>query len=290
MLKILNKRFPVFIPNKIQWMIIIGIALFIYSFLAIFNPFNIAERTIYPMYIVGAWIALVTFLCTSFYFFILRKWVIFRLVREENWKLWHEIVWVVFLLILISIGDHIVSLYTVKAEFFIERGPWLSFGLSTYYTVMIGLFPSVLVLIYLESKEREFYQAMSAGLKPRTNENPVNNVSISIVSGTEELKFNSTALIYIKAEGNYLDFYLENETQVEKHVVRNTLSNIAEILQQEKTNCLRTHRSYLVNLDKIESVKGNSQGYVLTLKNHEGVIPVSRKSIPEFNRVMNDNN
>ena len=53
----------------------------------------------------------------------------------------------------------------------------------------------------------------------------------------------------------------------------------------------KVHRSYLVNLQAIESIMGNAQGYALRLKNYsEGTIPVSRSTIQEFNRIYSNLN
>lgn len=48
----------------------------------------------------------------------------------------------------------------------------------------------------------------------------------------------------------------------------------------------KVHRSYIVNLQAIESISGNAQGYVLCIKHFsEGSIPVSRSTIEAFNQV-----
>ena len=44
----------------------------------------------------------------------------------------------------------------------------------------------------------------------------------------------------------------------------------------------RCHRAYIVNLDKIEQVEGNAQGYKLKLQGTEDLIPVSRNLNSEF--------
>jgi DNA-binding LytR/AlgR family response regulator len=48
----------------------------------------------------------------------------------------------------------------------------------------------------------------------------------------------------------------------------------------------KTHRSYLVNLNYVEHVTGNAQGYKLHLNSHEEKIPVARNSIKNFEEKM----
>jgi DNA-binding LytR/AlgR family response regulator len=44
----------------------------------------------------------------------------------------------------------------------------------------------------------------------------------------------------------------------------------------------RCHRAFIVNLDKIEQVEGNAQGYKIKLQGAENLIPVSRNLNREF--------
>ncbi|WP_366512832.1 LytTR family transcriptional regulator DNA-binding domain-containing protein [Kordia sp.] len=59
-----------------------------------------------------------------------------------------------------------------------------------------------------------------------------------------------------------------------------------EIRLQEFSNIYKTHRSYLVNLDKIISCSGNAQGYQLSLENYTNTVPVSRSKLKAFNMLF----
>ncbi len=48
-------------------------------------------------------------------------------------------------------------------------------------------------------------------------------------------------------------------------------------------NIFRCHRAYLVNMFKIEKVTGNSQGYLLSFRESDLKVPVSRKQTNSFN-------
>jgi len=72
-----------------------------------------------------------------------------------------------------------------------------------------------------------------------------------------------------------------------KLLKRMTLKEFEEQFKFFYPYVFKVHRSYLVNLQTIESISGNAQGYVLRLKNFsEATIPVSRSKIQEFNRVF----
>ena len=44
----------------------------------------------------------------------------------------------------------------------------------------------------------------------------------------------------------------------------------------------RCHRAYIINLDKVEQVEGNAQGYKLKVRGTEERVPVSRSLNKEF--------
>jgi DNA-binding LytR/AlgR family response regulator len=69
-------------------------------------------------------------------------------------------------------------------------------------------------------------------------------------------------------------FYLENGHQPRRTVLRNSLTNLEVILAG--AGLIRCHRSYLVNLRRVERVSGNAQGYRLHFIGLESSVPVAR--------------
>ncbi|NRA11079.1 MAG: LytTR family transcriptional regulator, partial [Crocinitomicaceae bacterium] len=58
-------------------------------------------------------------------------------------------------------------------------------------------------------------------------------------------------------------------------------------ISKSELNVMKTHRSYVVNLDAVEDVQGNAQGYVLSLTNTDERVPVARNHVNDFNLLMN---
>ena len=91
-------------------------------------------------------------------------------------------------------------------------------------------------------------------------------------------------IIYFEAFGNYINIvYFDNG--VKKITVRETITNIEQKVNELEV-IYRTHRSFLVNLEKIEKITGDSQGLKLHLKFIDKVIPVSRNKIKEFRQMV----
>ena len=84
-----------------------------------------------------------------------------------------------------------------------------------------------------------------------------------------------------KAEGNYVQLFLNSENGIKSHLKRMTIKEL-EIQLREFDHIVKTHRSYLVNVSCIQKLSGNAQGYKLKIIGMSTTIPVSRKMIPAF--------
>jgi DNA-binding LytR/AlgR family response regulator len=89
-------------------------------------------------------------------------------------------------------------------------------------------------------------------------------------------------LLFAKADGNYIELTKSNGNQITTEVKRISLTQF-ETQIKDYPHFFRCHRTYLVNMFKIEKVTGNSQGYLLSFNETNIKIPVSRKQIDSFN-------
>lgn len=104
-------------------------------------------------------------------------------------------------------------------------------------------------------------------LKLAEQKNPViqksNRNAIFIKDRNKYKKIEMKDILWIKADGNYLEVHAQNGI----HLIRATLSNFTDKLNN---NFIRTHKSYIVNVDYITKVEGNR----IALNTEK--IPVSR--------------
>lgn len=89
-------------------------------------------------------------------------------------------------------------------------------------------------------------------------------------------------LLFVKADGNYIELTKTNGNQITTEVKRISLTQF-EAQITDYPNFFRCHRTYLVNMFKVEKVSGNSQGYLLSFHETTIKVPVSRKQIESFN-------
>jgi DNA-binding LytR/AlgR family response regulator len=101
------------------------------------------------------------------------------------------------------------------------------------------------------------------------------STSITVYSDTSEiLKFAMQDLLYIEANDNYSTFHWKNGGQVEKKMLRINLKNVEK--QLNNSFAIRCHRSYIVNINAIDTVSGNTNGYKLSMMRGGLSIPLSR--------------
>lgn len=110
-----------------------------------------------------------------------------------------------------------------------------------------------------------------------------NSVSGIILHGSsnESLSLNLTQLLVIKGQQNYSEVIYLSQQAIKRKLLRITLAALQEKLSS--TSVIRCHRSYLVNLQNVDSINGNAQGYQLMLHQDLLTAPVSRSYIPTFN-------
>ncbi|MFD1872121.1 LytR/AlgR family response regulator transcription factor [Hymenobacter bucti] len=107
---------------------------------------------------------------------------------------------------------------------------------------------------------------------PPRQPKPLAAADLFVKVGTRTIKVNFNDVLYIEALSTYSVLVMPTH----KHIVYLTLKSLAERLPFD--NFLRVHRSYIVNMQRIEAV----EDYMLKLGQHE--VPVGKSYQEEFLR------
>ncbi|PKP12531.1 MAG: DNA-binding response regulator [Bacteroidetes bacterium HGW-Bacteroidetes-3] len=90
-------------------------------------------------------------------------------------------------------------------------------------------------------------------------------------------KICSNDILFIEAYGDYVKIYVED-----KYILtNNTFANILELLPKNKF--MRSHKSFAINLEKINTIQGNR----IAINKH--LIPIGQKFKVEFLKSLNHN-
>lgn len=261
------------IPSMIQGSVIGGLVVFF--ILLAFKPFGISQST--DSLKISALFGTISMVVALIYDLSLR--FIFRLKKDRpNWTFWKWAVSVVGLILCIALANYSVS------YFFYSSGVsslWV-FANVLYGTFLIAIFPVALFGAVNLIRNLKANQKIAQEIHPTPLQNPASDFrDLPIHQSDKAFRVAVEQILFIEAQQNYVRLYLLTEEGLQKEMIRNTLARVEAVLQDSPIK--RSHRSYLVNTQKVVAVSGNAQGLKLHLQGLAALeVPVSRKYIPDF--------
>lgn len=274
--KYLREPYPFLYRNKQQLLLVLAIiSVFSFVFSYAFEPFevNTTEHKIPHVWILI--IHAVLPIPILFLYFLIVSW---RVKDDSRWTIGKEMFHLSSMLVFIGIGS-----FLVRDIIYENPNNW---SFRYFYeeirnSVLVGV---LLLAIVLPLNLQRLIQKHAKSLKKLSfsaQEEAIKSHIIKIEVGNEHLQFNVHDFLFAKVESNYTEIFLNVRHEVTKTLVRITLKEL-ETRLQEFQNIYKSHRSYLINLDKIISCTGNAQGYQLALQNYSETVPVSRSKLKEF--------
>lgn len=279
MWQLLNQPYPCEEPVRRRWLKAFWIGAFVGLFLLIFQPFGlIVWKTPYKIAkILG--FGLISFLVTAG-INLTMPFLFPKYFSNERWTVGREILWITVHISLIGLTNFFYLQWLIGTSIYM---PDLA-GMIVV-TFIIGLFPSAAsVMVNYIIRLRKYSQAASElpvreHPENRISEKPGDDVLITLTAENEKDRLSIPApdLLYIESSDNYSTVVYLNDGQVVKTLLRSSLSRLETQLVRNNSTIVRCHRSFVVNLENVEKVTGNAQGYKLHLQNGLFQLPVARK-------------
>ena len=251
----------------------IGSGLFVALFLFVFQPFGTKVTPGAEMKYLGvcAQCGLVTAALTLFFNGFTRHFS--SLFDDEHWVVWREIAFNLFFISCIGFGNLLLA-------HFLWQVPLTGSNFCGWQglTFAVGLFPTIVGALFGQMKMSRKYIAEAAQIAPKPH--PVHDadetwVTLEGENQNEQLRLQPSHIAYIAAADNYVRvFYLE-KGQVKNLMLRATMKKMEDAVARQPF-LFRCHRTFLVNMELVQKVSGNAQGYRLHLDGIEETIPVSR--------------
>jgi hypothetical protein len=285
--------YPAYTNAKKQITICALAGLAVFFTLFFIEPFGIDQFSVVDKLNYSALYASIAFVISCFYIVICPA-CFPKLFGEQHWVVYKEVLTIAVILITISfvnlITHHILENYplTIQTTF-----------LSLSYTLPISAFPVTLTILVKQRILQQKYMQQSLKLNQAIQLNAdknfaqnetdcnsaLNNIPYApqgccklVLTGTNEaevIELEERSLLFIKSEDNYAKVYYQHADKVQSIMLRNTLKNLE--IKTENFSCIkRCHRGYIVNLARLESVQGDSQGLKLKLDTIEAPIPVGK--------------
>ncbi len=262
------------------------VAVFVFLFLSFFQPFGLGAETLDELLKVTATYGLITFATIVLGTIGMRR-LFPKYFQESHWVFGRELLITLTNFFLIGVFNTLYSDYMFSIGLTL-RG----FLIFQLYTLGVGFFPIIFFMMLkythlLRSNTQAANELSGSISKP--SQTPVSDLGSKIRIHSElkkdDLEINEKELVYAETADNYVAVYHLQEGKVQKSVVRSTLGR----LETDVADCprlVRCHRAFLVNLDFLESFKGNAQGLQLRLKHSPNEIPVSRNLVAKIKNLL----
>ena len=276
MLKALfDKPFPYYESSSRRVKSALFSGFLVFVFLFIFRPFNLYRfENLFALQITAGY-GIVTCIMVLLNVFLLTK-LFPKFFRENGWSVGREILFIMWIIFTIGLANAFYSGFVFTDTLSVEY-----VAMFQVFTILVAILPVSINVIVMQSllnhRNAKSAEEISKHMhhKKRLESAPDAMVTLKSDNKNEELQIPAKSLLYITSADNYISVtYLEQGKEAHK-LLRSTLKNAKEDLRTY-TAFYRCHRAWIVNLDRVISVSGNSQGYRLVLDSSDTVIPVSR--------------
>ena len=291
MMPTIEREIPKFIVSRRYISVLIAfILLFSALFLVIYKPFSMA-----------VWFGTSQTLNFSFtILFYLSSTVVLILSRTLMYTVYNRLdVTVMTYLWWIMAENLVISLiYTlITINFFPMPGittPTLATRALLCVTIILAL-PNAFVLFYAaycakceelevsqyqyKQLEKEYRQLTNRqqdllATTPQKKDTP-KMINLHDNNGTLRLSINTDALYYLESEDNYIKVYYKHQERILSYMLRSRTRSVEESLKD--TSMVRCHRSYIVNINKIQFMEEDKRMHYITLNDKSiARIPVSK--------------
>ena len=199
------------------------------------------------------------------------QFVLRRVFGLQKFKVYSLVLWGIVDLLLIAFAMYIAfgpELHTLK-EKFLEYLITLKFvGL-----IIAGPYTAFIWYLWLRQKIASIKVAQNNTLASPSNSG---DQLLTIMGENEKviLAIKYQQLLFVKSAGNYLELYYLKGEKMAKELVRERLKELEKKIGA--TNVVKVHRSYLVNVRHISSLKKTRKSYELMVQHiPDIIIPVS---------------
>lgn len=264
-----NKPYFLIDNVRVKLSMVIGVGVFTFLFLLIFQPYGTAVVINTNVLLIAGYGVFVSLsLCISY--FLLP--VIFpHYFSIRSWTIKKEAIFLLVSFLIISISN-----YFYHNAFIAQYLPDFSFFKFVFYVISIGVFPVFFLIFMIERYLYKKHNAQPTNIIEKVRKEKKEYVTIPSDSlKVKPLVLDVDDLLFAQSNNNYTTVVFLQDNKVKQELMRITLKKVNEILEPY-SQFIRCHRSFLVNKNEIEHVKGNARLLQVHLKYVKDVIPVSR--------------
>ena len=248
--------------------------------LFLIRPFGLDEATATTILGFGVAVFLSALLNIIGTLFVFR-----RFINEEKWNVWKEVARVLIYLSLNVLAILLVANHTLP----IQLDSIMVFKFIGF-TILFAIIPisirTIGVKNWLLKQQLKEAQELANVIEENSPENnSFDEIVLKSNIVNDAVATNSKDLLFIEAEKNYVTIVVNKDGKIHKTLLRLSLVKAQEQITSDAI--IRSHRSFLVNINAVSKVIGNSQGLKLVLSDELTPVPVSRSHKEEVVKKIN---
>ncbi len=254
--------FPLLVNNKERWQFVISNGLFVILFINIYAPFNMTEWPGESLFI--QIVGLSAYGIVGVVVLVISQFLLRPLFKLKSFNLGGYILWFLFEL----------TLLTTIMTFLFSEWPtipliqeWVITLKYTFSTALISYFSCLIILRLFQKSETISNEIIDT--------EPQETLTFKHENGKTGLVIRYDDFLYLKSADNYVEVHFLLNGVESSELIRNNLKWFENNLCND--SIIRTHRSYILNTQKIQKVSRSKGGYKIRINQHSFGVSESYK-------------
>ncbi len=253
---------------RYKWVLSLAYGIFLFLFLVAFLPFGVDNYNPQHEYTVNFLLELSVFIPVIILVCLLNELgikVIFKKYKGYPfvfvWTLWSFIL----------LGTAIFITYNYLGGWHDWR--WSSFPGFVLNTSTVLIFPAAGVFFYFRFRKlKQNYDAVLTNFGGGIDEKLM--IYFEGEGAKDKISIAVSDFVFAQSQDNYIEIHYLKNNIFSKYLIRSSLSALENQLQHGFL--VRCHRSFLINLYNVKSIKGNRNDLKINMAYSDVIIPVSR--------------
>lgn len=270
----LKKPYPFNDDLKRNAKLIFFISVSIFAFLLLFQPLDISILPNRDKIYLVIGLGVITFLSLSLNLLVIPS-MFPKIFLHREWIIWKEIIWNLWMLFTIAFGYFL----SYKLLGILEVDFYMIVKL-----ILIAIIPLTLLIVFNQDRLLRLHLKIANELNSKLKDTKADVEKLVHFDSDyqkDKLSMKARLLLLIRSADNYIEIFWKDGDQINSRLVRSTLLKAQDLLS-DYPYVFKCHRSYIVNINHIDRVEGNSQGYKIFIENIDFEIPVSKSAVDQL--------
>lgn len=208
---------------------------------------------------------------------------VIKFFSKYIWTIKLHILWRLWVVFYLGLANYIYTYFILGHLHF----SWLGILIFQLYTMLIAVVPITILVLITQNRLLKTNQINAEiingnlNLHHHTDTESTNKFTFTADNEKNQFTISPVNLAFIESIGNYIHIHYYKEHEICTAILRSNLTKAVRIIENQPY-LIKCHRAFIVNLNHIEDVQGNAQGYRVKIKKSKGEVYVSRQFTKVF--------